>query len=200
MPDLPETRASLIRRLPDAADARAWDEFVGLYGPVVYGMARRSGLQPADADDVVQQVLAAVARSVESWLERRDRGPFRAWLVRIARNTAINTLTRRGTRAVGANGDQASERLLHQAAARSDDLASEFDLELRRAIFQRAADCVRNEVTQRTWQAFWLSTVEQQPIAAVAEQLKMSPGSVYIARSRVMARLREAVGRMMEEG
>jgi len=193
MPDLPETRASLIRRLPDAADARAWDAFVGLYGPLVYGIARRNGLQPADADDVVQQVLSAVARSVESWLARRDRGPFRAWLLAIARNAAINALTRRSTRAIGAGGERASERLLAQAAGDNGDLASEFDLELRRAIFQQAAEGVRSEVTERTWQAFWLSTVEQQPIAAVAEQLSMSPGSVYIARSRVMARLREAV-------
>jgi RNA polymerase sigma-70 factor (ECF subfamily) len=193
MPDLPETRASLIRRLPDAADARAWDEFVGLYGPLVYGTARRNGLQPADADDVVQQVLAAVARAVESWLARRDRGPFRAWLLSIARNAAINALTRRGTRAISANGNRAAERLLDERAGDNGDLASEFDLELRRAIFQRAAEQVRDEVTERTWQAFWLSTVEEQPIAAVAEQLNMSPGSVYIARSRVMARLREAV-------
>ena len=94
MPSLPETRASLILRLPDAADARAWDDFVVIYAPLVYRLARRHGLQPADSDDLVQEVLAAVARSVDLWLAKRDRGPFRAWLLRIAKNHAMNALTR----------------------------------------------------------------------------------------------------------
>src|SRR5438045_9641942 len=98
MSSLPETRASLILRLPDAADARAWDDFVAVYAPLVYRLARRHGLQPADADDVVQEVLTAVARSGEAWLKRPDRGPCRAWLLRIARNLSINAPTRTNTR------------------------------------------------------------------------------------------------------
>src|SRR5688572_8669122 len=82
----PETRASLIVRLPDQADARAWDEFADVYAPLVYRLARRHGLQPADADDLVQEVFSSVARSVEAWLARDSRGPFRAWLLRIAKN------------------------------------------------------------------------------------------------------------------
>jgi RNA polymerase sigma factor (sigma-70 family) len=192
MPSLPETRASLILRLPNAADAQAWDDFVALYAPLVYRLARRQGCQPADADDVVQEVLVAVARSVEDWLARPDRGLFRAWLLRIARNLAINSLIRRKHQPVGAgNSDVARLLLLHPDV--NGDAASQFDLEYRRELFRWAAEKVREEITERTWQAFWLSTVAEQPIAATAEQLKMSIGSVYIARSRVMARLREVV-------
>jgi RNA polymerase sigma-70 factor (ECF subfamily) len=193
MPSLPETRASLIVRLPNAADARAWDDFVGVYAPLVYGLARRHRLQPADADDVVQDVLAAVARSVETWLKRPDRGPFRAWLLRIARNLAINALTRPKSRPLAAGGDNGQR--LSQVADSNGDAASQFDLEYRRELFRWAADQVREHFSEPSWQAFWLSTVEDQPIAAVAGQLKMSIGSVYVARSRVMARLREVVGR-----
>ncbi len=84
IPSPPETRASLILRLPNAADVAAWDELVAIYGPLVFRLAVRQGLQPADADDLVQEVFSAVARSVSQWLDRQDRGSFRAWLLRIA--------------------------------------------------------------------------------------------------------------------
>ncbi len=193
MPSLPETRASLIVRLPDRGDVRAWDDFVAVYAPLVYRLARKHGLQPADSDDLVQDVLAAVARSVEAWLAREDRGPFRAWLLTIAKNTALNALTRQKYKANG-SGDSDIARRLAQQACQNGDAASEFDLEYRRELFRWAAERVREEVTEKTWQAFWRSSVEKEPIAAVAKELDMSVGSVYIARSRVMARLREAVG------
>src|SRR6476646_5685708 len=123
MPSLPETRASLLLRLPDAADARAWDDFVAVYAPLVYRLARRHGLQPADSDDLVQDVLAAVARSVETWLTRDDRGPFRAWLLRIAKNTAMNALRQHKHRLVGTS-DSAIDHLLTQQAGSNGDAAS----------------------------------------------------------------------------
>jgi RNA polymerase sigma-70 factor (ECF subfamily) len=191
MPSLPETRASLILRLPDAADARAWDDFMVVYAPLVYRLARRHGLQPADSDDLVQDVLAAVAKSVETWLNRDDRGPFRAWLLRIAKNHTMNALTRHKYRPTGTGDSSMAQWLAQQPSSNGD--ASQFDLEYRRELFHWAAERVREEVTDRTWQAFWRSTIDEQSIAAVAEQLQMSVGSVYIARSRVMARLRELV-------
>src|SRR5688572_21825063 len=84
----PDTRASLILRLPNAADVAAWDEFVAVYEPLVFRLALGRGLQPADADDLVQEVFSAVANQVGEWLQRMDRGSFRAWLLRIARNIA----------------------------------------------------------------------------------------------------------------
>jgi len=194
MPSLPETRASLIVRLPDAADARAWDDFVAVYAPLVYRLARRHGLQPADSDDLVQEVLAAVARSVETWLNRSDRGLFRAWLLRIARNLAINALTRPKHKFLVTGNSDMAQWLLQQPDP-SSEAASQFDLEYRRELFRWSAEQVRTDIADHTWQAFWLSTIEEQPIAAVASQLGMSVGSVYIARSRVMARLRELVRR-----
>jgi len=193
MPSPPETRASLIVRLPDAADARAWDEFAAVYAPLVYRLARRHGLQPADADDLVQEDFSAVARSVANWLDNSQRGPFRAWLLRIAKNVAINFLTRPKYRPTG-KGDELFN-LAHEAAG---EAASQFDLEYRREIFRWAASQVRAAVTEKTWQAFRLTSVEGQPNETAARELKMSVGSVYIAKSRVMARLREVV-RQFEE-
>src|SRR5262245_28610281 len=197
MPNLPETRASLIQRLPNAEDAAAWDEFAAVYAPLVYRLARRRGLQPADADDLVQDVLAVVARSVEDWLAHSNRGPFRAWLLRIARNLTINFLTRPKNRPLGTGNSDVARQLTQLAA--NGQPATEFDLEYRRELFRWAAEQVRTAVTETTWEAFWRTSVESQPVDAVAKQLSTSVGSVYIARSRVMTRLRELVRRMEDQ-
>ena len=117
----------------------AWDEFVAIYGPLVYRLALRQGLQAADTDDVVQQVFAAVAQSVHQWLERPQRGRFRSWLLMIARNIAIKTLMRRPTGGVGRGGDPGLESL-HELAAPDGDVSSQFDLEYRREVYRWAAE------------------------------------------------------------
>lgn len=186
--NLSDTRASLILRLRDAGDMAAWDEVVSVYRPLVFRMAQRQGLQMADAEDVVQEVFAAVARSIERWSAHPQRGRFRNWLLAITRNIAINVLTRRPFGAKGVGGDDA-QKMLGQVA--EHPLSSEFDIEYRREVYRWAASQVRQSVSQTSWDAFELTQVEGVPIAEVAAQLKMSVGSVYIARSRVMSRLRE---------
>lgn len=192
IPSPPETRASLILRLPDVEDVAAWDELVAIYGPLVFRMAVREGLQPADADDLVQEVFVAIARSVSQWIERPDRGRFRAWLLRIGRNTAINFLTRPSHRPWATGGDDAAQMLAAVPAPESE-LSSLFDLEHRREVFRWAAEQVRQVVAEATWQAFWLSHVEGLSIPDAAEQLGISVSKVYVARSRVMVRLQQLV-------
>ena len=194
IPRPPETRASLILRLPDVA---AWEEVVAIYGPLVYRMGLRQGLQAADADDLVQVVFTAVARSVSQWLERSGRGKFRAWLLRIARNIAVNFLTRRRHRPIGdgAGGDHGggndAQDWMADIPAPDCELSGEFDLEYRREVFRWAADQIQETVMHNTWQAFWLTHVDGRSIAEVAEQLGISTGNVYIGRSRVMSRFKE---------
>lgn len=187
IPSPPETRASLIVRLRDAADVAAWDEFVAIYGPLVHRLAMRQGLQAADADDVVQQVFAAVAQSVHQWLERPQPNRFRSWLLTIARNIAIKTLTRRPHGGVGLGGDAG----LNDLVAADGDVSSHFDIEYRREVYRWAAEQVQNTVTPSTWNAFQLTHIGGVSIAEAAERLSMSVGNIYIARSRIISRLRE---------
>jgi RNA polymerase sigma factor (sigma-70 family) len=202
----PDTRASLIVKIADAQNVRAWEEFAGLYQPVVYRLARRKGFQHADAEELVQEVMLAVARAVEGWVPDPARGRFRDWLHRIARNLMLNFLTRRKHKVWG-TGNTDVERLLEDGDGRNGSRGAEesalsrmYELEYRRAAFHRAAQRVREAVQEGTWQAFWLSTVDDRPIVEVARTLQTSVGSVYIARSRVMARLRAEVGRLAESG
>lgn len=188
--NLPETRASLILRLPDATDVEAWDEFVSIYEPLVYRFALRNGMQHADAQELVQEVLVAVSQSVDRWEPDEERGRFRDWLFRISRNLMINLLTRRKYRSIG-TGDSNIAELLENTCDPASDESQLFDLEYRREVFRWAGEHVRQEVKTKTWKAFWMSTVDALPIKEVADELQMSIGSVYIARSRVMARLQD---------
>lgn len=187
----PETRASLILRLQDRADVAAWDEFVGIYSPVVYRVAIGRGFQVADAHDLVQEVMLSVARSVTQWLERTDRGSFRAWLLRIARNQAFDLINDRATRTLGTDGS-ATEKMLADLPAKAE-LSSDLDLEYERTVFRWAADQVRDSVAEHTWQAFWLTRVEGLSVEAAASKLQLRPGNIYFARSRVMVGIKELV-------
>jgi RNA polymerase sigma factor (sigma-70 family) len=188
----PDTRASLIVRLADAQNAQAWEEFARLYQPVVYRLARRRGFQHADAEELVQEVMLAVARAVERWVPDPVRGRFRDWLHRIARNLMVNFLTRRKHQVWG-TGKTDMQQLLEVECDAESAVSQMFEVEYRREAFREAARQVQQDVKESTWQAFWLSTIDDLPAADVARQLGMSVGSVYIARSRVMARLRREV-------
>lgn len=195
MNSLPDTRASLILRIADARDVQAWDDFTSLYQPVVYRLARQHGFQHADAEELVQEAMLAIARAVERWVPDPGRGRFRDWLRRIARNLMINFLTRRKHQVWG-TGDSDMQILLDVPCDGDSEASQLFEIEYRRQAFRHAATRVQSSVTESTWQSFWMSTVEGRPPDEVARRLAVSVGSVYVARCRVMARLREAVRQM----
>ncbi len=198
MSQLPDTRETLLLRLRDAGDSRAWEEFVGLYEPAVQRYGQRMGLQPADAMDLSQDVLAAVARAIDRYEPGTGRGQFRAWLYRIARNLTINALTRKKLGTHGAGGTDRIDLLASYPESNNAENDA-LDAEYRRAVFQRSAELIRTEVQPQTWQAFWRTAVEGRPIPAVADELQLSIGAVYAARSRILARLRREALRWQDE-
>ena len=198
MTEPPATRYSLILRLRDPGDVAAWQEFVTLYEPLILRLAARKGLQDADAQDLCQEVFTAVARAIERWDPDPARGTFRGWLSRIARNLLVNFLAGQRRQPQG-SGSTSVQELLEAQPAADAQAEAEFAAEFRRRAFHWAAAQVKEEVTDSTWQAFWRTGVENRPVAAVARELGLSPGAVYIARSRVLARLRDRVEQLTEE-
>ncbi len=184
----PETRASLIGKLNQPASEEVWMEFVSLYRPLVVRVALAKGLQHADAEDLAQDVFAAVRRSLATF-ETRGRGSFRAWLFRITRNLVVNQLTR--PKGPVGSGDSQMNQWLMQQPDRQNETATLFDHELRRQQFHVAAARVRSKCEPATWRAFWMTAVEGQSISAVAATLGKAEGAVRMAKCRVFARLQQ---------
>jgi len=191
----PSTRASLLLRLRDPQDHEAWLEFVSLYEPVAYRLLRRHGLQDADAREVMQELFMAVSRSIDRWDPAKERGSFRGWLRRVARNLVINWLKQRERRAMALGGSDL-QAMLDMLPADAGPETAEFEQELRRALFQRAADQVRGEVQPATWQVFWETAVVGISPLDAAKKLGMSVGAIRVAKCRVLARLQAAVNEM----
>ncbi len=199
MAEAPLTRVSLLNRLKDGGDTQAWTAFVRLYGPVIYGFARKRGLQDADAADLMQEVMRSVARNAEKLDYDPKRGTFRGWLYTVTRNKIYNFLTaqKNRTRAVG---DSANHERLEALPDRSDNEAeADWDREYQRRMSARAMERVKVEFQANTWDAFWGTAVEGRAAAEVGAALKMTPGAVYVAKSRVLARLRDEVHRLQAE-
>ncbi len=194
MDGAPETRASLILRLHNRADLDAWQEFTEIYYPLVFRLVRSKGFQHSDALDVAQEVLLRVAGAVERWEPDPEKGTFRGWLFRIARNLMIDFL-HRDQRSPLASADHLVELQVDPSTLESQT----FDLEFQRQVFAWAAKRIRPSFQEATWQAFWRTAVGEESAATVADQLGMSVGAVYIARTRVMQKLRSEVQRLIRD-
>jgi RNA polymerase sigma-70 factor (ECF subfamily) len=194
MSESPDTRFSLLVRIRDVADEEAWAEFVEIYAPLVYRLARKEGLQDADAADVTQDVLRAVVGAAGRFVYDPSRGTFRGWLFTVARNRLRKFAAER-RRAPG--GKPAGGLPLDARPAPEE--TDQWDREYEQRLFEWAAAKVRDRFRESTWQAFWRTAVEGQAPADVAAALGLSVGAVYIAKNRVLARIKQEVLRLEGE-
>jgi RNA polymerase sigma factor (sigma-70 family) len=197
MAEPPQTRVTLLARIRDSNDADAWREFLRLYGPVVYSFARNRGLQDADAADLMQDVLRSVARNAGKLEYDPKKGTFRGWLYTITRNKIYNFLNGQRNKARGSGDSGAQERL--DAIADPEEPDDIWELEYQRRLTAKAIERVKGEFQKSTWAAFWGTAVDGRPPQEVGNELKMSAGAVYVAKSRVIARLRDEVKKLEAE-
>jgi RNA polymerase sigma-70 factor (ECF subfamily) len=198
MADTPITQPSLLLRIRDARDKRAWSQFVDIYAPLVYGFVRKRGLQDADAADLTQEVLRAVAASVARLDYDPQKGSFRGWLFKVTRNKMHNFLAARRRHNLGTGGTSAQD-LLEAQPEKEEKAAESWDQEYEQRLFAWAAEQLRGSFQDSTWQAFWRTAVEGRNAQVVSEELGISVGAVYIAKSRVLARLREQIRTLQDE-
>ena len=191
MADVPVTRSSLLVRLRDTHDQKAWQQFVGLYAPVVYGYARKRGLQDADAGDLTQEVLRGAAAAHERLDAIAQQGSFHQWLFTVAHHKLHDFLARQHRQAQG-SGNSEVHRLLDQQPQPNEDTAL-WEQEYQQQLFAWAAQQIESHFQASTWQAFWQTAVEGKSGKEVAQALGMTVAAVYLAKSRVLARLREQI-------
>ncbi len=179
------TSLSLLQRAQQREDA-AWTQLAELYGPLIYRWCRRWGLSTTDAADLCQEAFHAVIKALSKFEHRGEKGAFRAWLKTISRNK-VNDWRRKTSR-----------EPVRQAApiddiAVSDDEHDEDPTEARTEstmLYRRACAMIQRDFNETTWRAFWETTIESRMVGEVAIELGITPNAVYIARSRVLTRLR----------
>ena len=184
----PSLSTTLLMRVQQM-DPDAWNRLVETFGPIVYQWARSSGLNADDAADVVQDVFAKVARGIGSFERQKEQGSFRSWLATITRNRIRDFFRRDQVKHPSPAGGTAALQQMQNVPDELDESISEADID--RRLPARVLELVQSEIEPRTWQAFWLTTVESRSAREVAQELEMQLASVYQAKSRVLRRLRQ---------
>lgn len=196
MKQTPNTRYSLIEKLQSPEDAEAWEEFAAIYQPIIFEACLSKGMQYADANDVTQDVLARVAKVIHKFDAGHAQVTFRGWLYRLTRNLVVDFFRHR------------EKDLLAKASLDFDDSLAfpvdceesrQFDINFRRRMFVMVAKQVQSSSLEKTWTAFWETEIERRPVVEVAEELGISSGAVYVARSRIIARMRKEVQTRLSE-
>ena len=196
MTDSRSTRGTLLMRVRDPRDRDAWDQFVGVYQPMVQRYCRRQGLQDADATDVAQEVMAGVSRSIRRLDYRPDRGKFRDWLFVVTRNQ-LRKFYRQQNPADRGTGRTSIQQALADHPDKQQ--TADWNQDCRRQLFEWAAARARGEFADATWRAFVMTAVERTAPKDVADALGLTPAAVYTAKSRVLARLRELISKHVGE-
>jgi RNA polymerase sigma factor (sigma-70 family) len=192
MSKAPTTRPSLLIRLRDHQDAEAWAQFVHLYAPLIYGYLRKRGVQDADAADLTQVCLRQVALHIGSMEYTPGGDSFRGWLFTVVRNKFRDFHDKR-RHVVQGSGDSAVQRLLENQPASEVDASADWEREYQCRLFAWAAEQVRPTVQESTWEAFRQMAVEGKSGKEVADRLGMTVAAVYLAKSRIMMRLRTII-------
>ena len=191
------TSVTLLERL-QSRDQDAWQRLLHLYTPLVLYWCRHGGVHAQDAEDVCQGVFQAVTVGMEGFRREHSGHTFRGWLRGITRHKIHDYFRRRQQQPEAEGGTDAQRRLAGVAQAETPLLETDDpEAELTR-LYHRALELVRSEYETRTWQAFWRAAVEGRAPAEGAADLGMTASAVRKAKSRVLLRLREEVGDLIQ--
>jgi RNA polymerase sigma-70 factor (ECF subfamily) len=185
------TSASLLERLRDPREQTAWKHFVQLYTPLLFRWARGAGLQPQDAEDLVQDIFTTLVERLPGFRYDEHKS-FRAWL----RTVTLNKWRDRHKARVPAAHDQQAGVLAAQAGPDPAELRAE--AEYRGELARRALELMQKDFQPTTWKACWETIAEGRPAAEVAAELGLTVSAVYCANCRVLGRLRQELAGLLD--
>jgi RNA polymerase sigma-70 factor, ECF subfamily len=191
-----ETSLSLLERLRLRPDSTSWQRLVDLYTPLIAGWLRRQGVQPADVEDLTQEVLGVLVRELPHFRHDLRRGAFRRWL----RGIAVNRLRTfwRTRRPLPVSGDPSREQVLDRLEDPDSDLSRLWDEEHDRHVIRRLRELIEPDFEPTTWRAFHMLVLEGKPTREVAASLGISPNAARIAKSRVLDRFRQEIDGLVD--
>ena len=183
------TPVSLLERLRSPGNQKAWERFVDLYTPMLYAWSRQMGLQESKAADLVQDVLIILIQTMPEFTYNKNKS-FRAWLWTVTRRRYLNTIKK----------DSRQPFATDKTAEWVDESPKDqfVEAEYHKYLVNRATKVMQAEFQPTTWRAFWESEVEGKSAAEVAAELGITPNAVYIAKSRVLSRLRQELAGLDE--
>ncbi|HJT77927.1 MAG TPA: sigma-70 family RNA polymerase sigma factor [Gemmataceae bacterium] len=190
------TPISLLERLRLRPDPASWQRLVDLYTPLVAAWLRAQGVQPADVDDLTQEVLSTLVRELPRFHHDLRPGAFRRWL----RGIVLNRLRtfRRARRPLPVGGDPSMQGALDGLEAPDSDLSRRWDEEHDRHVVRRLLELIEPEFEPATWRAFRMVVLEGRPTREAAAELGVSANAVRIAKSRVLARFRQEIDGLID--
>jgi RNA polymerase sigma-70 factor (ECF subfamily) len=185
-----DTPVSLLERLRARPDDASWGRLVGLYTPLVRGWLCRHFLADADADDLVQEVLAVLVRELPRFHHDGRPGAFRSWLRAVTAHRLRDFWRARRYRPQ-ATGESDFLARLEQLEDPASGLSRLWDEEHDRHVVARLLEHIRPDFEPSTWRAFEGVMLGGERPAEVAGRLGVSVNAVLLAKSRVLARLRQ---------
>ena len=182
------TSFGLLRSIR-SKDSIAWQKLVHVYGPLIYGWAKRSGLQESDAADITQEVLTAVWSNMDKFSHDAHGSSFRAWLRTICKNKILDLHRRNGKNPIAQGGTTGNVRMHELAQGLTEPESAEAQVEID-DLRARVLEQVQSMFKQQVWTSFWRTVIEGDRPEDVAEDIGVSVWAVYKAKARVLQRLR----------
>jgi RNA polymerase sigma-70 factor (ECF subfamily) len=191
------TSHSLLERLHDRSDEQAWQRLLSIYEPWLRGWLSRHDLQPADVEDVLQDILVVVSDKLPQFVHNGQPGAFRTWLRTILTHRVRHFLRGRRHRQAVLSVQPLSD-WLDQLADADSALSQQWDQEHDQHLVRRLLACIQSEFNAATWQVFRMLVLDDCSAAEVAKRFGITANAVYVAKARVLARLRVEVRGLME--
>lgn len=192
-----DTSVSLLYRVTHENDSESWNRMAELYTPLLRCWAERYNVQKADVDDLIQEVLLAMSRDLESFEHNGRVGAFRTWLKTVLIHRLKNAWRTRNRQPAAGQASWIESRLA-ELEDPSSQLSQQWDQEHDRFVLKQLLRQTEPNFSESTWAAFHRVAIEGQPADLVARDLELSLNAVFIAKSRVLRRLREEAAGLVD--